>query len=145
MKILIAVDGSECSAKAVRYIATHFSQFQGTPELHVIHVQMPIPRGLALVQAEKLLGGDVDERYYKEESEAALKPAEQILRESNMPFHSTYKVGDIAKEINDYATENGMDMIVMGSHGHGAMSNLLLGSVATKVLAMTHIPALIIR
>jgi len=36
-------------------------------------------------------------------------------------------------------------MIVMGSHGHGALQNLVMGSVATKVLAVTKVPVLIVR
>jgi nucleotide-binding universal stress UspA family protein len=90
-------------------------------------------------------GGDVDDRYYKEESLAALAPVEQILRKHNIPFKSTYRVGDIAEEIIGYASENMMDMIVMGSHGHGGLKSLVMGSVATKVMAMSRIPVLIVR
>lgn len=146
MKILFAVDGSSYSTKAALYIATHFKNFQGPMELHLLHVHLPIPSGLALAQAERLLGGDVGDRYYKEESLAALATAEQVLRTHNIPFHSTYKVGGVAEELHDYAQKNQVDMIVMGSHGHGAFKNLVMGSVATKVLAMeTGIPVLIVR
>jgi nucleotide-binding universal stress UspA family protein len=145
MKILFAADGSEYSTKAAGYIATHFREFAGDMELHLIHVQLPIPKGLALAQAERLLGRDVDDRYYKEECEAALAPAEQILRKNNIPFKSTYRVGDIAEEIIGYASKNGVDMIVMGSHGHGGLRNLVMGSVATKVIALSSIPVLIVR
>jgi len=41
--------------------------------------------------------------------------------------------------------ENVIDMIVMGSHGHGALRGLMMGSVATKVIAATTVPVLIIR
>jgi nucleotide-binding universal stress UspA family protein len=145
MNILLAADGSDYSIKAGEYIATHFRECPGTVELHLLHVHLPIPRGLALAQAEKLFGGDVDDRYYKEESLAALAPVEQILRKHNIPFKSTYRVGDIAEEIIGYASENMMDMIVMGSHGHGGLKSLVMGSVATKVMAMSRIPVLIVR
>jgi nucleotide-binding universal stress UspA family protein len=146
VKILFAVDGSEYSTKAAQYIATHFQQFQGPLELHLLHVHLPIPTGLALAQAEKLLGGDVGDRYYKEESQAALATAEQILKMRNIPFTSSYKVGKVAEEISDYAAKHKMDMIIMGSHGHGALANLVTGSVATKVLALeTGIPVLLVR
>jgi nucleotide-binding universal stress UspA family protein len=146
MKVLFAVDGSDYTIKAAHYIATHFRIFGAALELHLLHVQQAIPRGLALAQAEKLLGGDVDDRFYKEESEAALAPAEQLLRKHQIPFDSAYKVGNIAYEIHRYAVTNEVDMIVMGSHGRGALRNLVMGSVVTKVLAMeTNIPVLIVR
>jgi nucleotide-binding universal stress UspA family protein len=145
VKILFAVDGSGYTVKAAQYIATHFQVCQGAVELHLLHVHLPIPRGLAMAQAERLLGRNVDDRYYKEESEAALATAEEILRKHDIPCKSTYKVGDVAEEINDYASINGIDMIAMGSHGYGAVKNLLMGSVATKVLALTNIPILVVR
>jgi nucleotide-binding universal stress UspA family protein len=146
LKILFAVDGSEYSVKAANYIATHFKGFQGGLELHLLHVHLPIPKGLAMVQAQKFLGEDTVDRYYKEESEAALAPAETILRKQNIPFVSTYKVGVIEDEICGYASSGKMDMIVMGSHGHGALEGLVMGSIATKVVATARdIPVLIVR
>jgi len=146
MKILFAVDGSGYTKKAAEFLSTHFNWFKTVPELHVLHVKLPIPRGLALVQAEQIVGSSGIESYYRDEAESALKPAEEILRNHNIPFQWTYRVGDIAKEICTYASENHVDMIVMGSHGHRALENVLLGSVATRVLAMTPgIPVLIVR
>lgn len=146
MRILFAVDGSAYTVKAAQYIATHFRDFLTVLELHLLHIQLPIPSGFALVQAEKLLGGDVDERYYKEGSQDALASAERILRKHQIPFQASYVVGNIAQEIHRYASKNKMDMIVMGSHGHGALQNLVMGSIATKVLAMeSDIPVLIVR
>jgi nucleotide-binding universal stress UspA family protein len=145
VKILFAVDGSDYTVKAAQYIATHFQGHQEALELHLLHARLPIPHGHALEQAERLLGGNVDDRYYKEEAEAALATAEQILRKHNIPFKSTYKVGDIAEAINDYASTKKIDMIAMGSHGHGAFKNLLMGSVVSEVLALASIPVLVVR
>lgn len=145
MKILFAVDGSDYTIKAANYLAAHFEWFQGTAELHLLHVKLPIPAGLAVAQAEKILGEEAIDHYYKEEAVVALEPAEKILHKHHIPFQSTYKVGDITEEIHRYALENKIDMIVMGSHGHHALKNLVMGSVATKVLATTNIPVLIVR
>jgi nucleotide-binding universal stress UspA family protein len=92
-----------------------------------------------------IAGKELVERYYQEEADAALAPAEKELRKLTIPFQRSYKVGDIAKEIQAYASKNNIDMIVMGSHGHGALKNLVLGSIATKVLATTKTPVLIVR
>lgn len=141
MKILLAVDGSAYSRKAVRHLVRHVDWFRSPPELHLLHVKLPLPPG----RARSFLGDDTVNQYYKAEAEAALAPSEKLLRKEAIPFQSTYRVGDIAGEIQSYVKKNKIDMIVMGSHGHGALENLVMGSVATKVLAVTQVPVLIVR
>jgi nucleotide-binding universal stress UspA family protein len=141
MKILLAIDGSSYSTKAVTYIASHLDWFQGNRELHVLHVKAPIPLGHARAAA----GAEAVENYYKEEAAAALAPTEILLQKSGVPYRTTYRIGDVAEQIEAYAKEHDIDMIVMGSHGHGALKNLVMGSVTTKVLATTHVPVLVVR
>jgi nucleotide-binding universal stress UspA family protein len=145
MKIVLAVDGSPYTIKAAKYVAQHFDLFGSGAELHLLHVRPAIPAGLAVSNARSLLGDDAVQRYYRDEAEAALKPAERILRKAAIPFHASYKVGAAAHEIVAFAKKFKADMIVMGSHGHGALANVLMGSVATKVLAAASIPVLVVR
>ena len=141
MKILIAVDGSEYTKKAASYVASRPEWLQADSDLHLLHVEPAV----ASPRARAFLGSDAVNNYYQEESAAALAPAETILREKNIPFQASYVVGDVAERIREYADKNGIDMIVMGSHGHGAFQNLVMGSVAAKVLASTKVPVLIVR
>jgi hypothetical protein len=67
MKILLAVDGSAYTTKAVEFVISHFDWLKETPELHVLHVKAPIPEG----RARAVLGDEAVENYYKEESVAA--------------------------------------------------------------------------
>ena len=141
MNILIATDGSTYSVKATEFAANNLNWFQGNPQLHLFHVQLPI----ASNRARAALGGEAVDNYYKEESLTALAPSENILKAKNIPYQSSYAVGDIADAVQAYAEKNKIDMIIMGSHGHGALKGLVMGSVATKLLASTTIPVLIIR
>jgi nucleotide-binding universal stress UspA family protein len=141
MKILVAVDGSAYTTKAVQYLASHLSLLQDNLELHLLHVKAPIPPG----RARAVLGTEAVDQYYKEEAEQALAVAETPLKRDGIPFRSSYRVGDVAEQVQAYVRENKIDMIVMGSHGHGAFKNLVMGSVATKVLASTNVPALLVR
>ena len=50
-----------------------------------------------------------------------------------------------AKAITDYAQKNGMDLIVMSTHGFTGLKQLLLGCVASEVLSQSHVPVLLIR
>lgn len=146
MKIIVAIDGSPCSEKAVRYLATHLNWFQGSPELTLLHVHHPIPGGVAVSRARAIAGDAVVDEHYREESKAQMVAAEKILTEQNIPFRSEYVINsDIAHEIDHQARKAGADLIAMGSHGHGALANVVMGSVATKVLASAHCPVLIIR
>jgi nucleotide-binding universal stress UspA family protein len=54
-------------------------------------------------------------------------------------------VGHPSDEIASYAEAGNFDLVVMGSHGVGALKNLVLGSVATKVLARCTVPVLLVR
>lgn len=141
MKILVAVDGSAYSSKAIKHVIKHCDWFKDTPELHLLHVKLPLPPG----RSRSVLGTETINNYYREESEAALAGAEKLLRKNEIPFRAGYRIGDVADEIQAYVKKNKIDMIVMGSHGHGALQNLVMGSVATKVLAITKVPVLIVR
>lgn len=141
MKILALVDGSECSGKAIDYVARHQDWFQGEDSLHLLHVHPKVPGGLT----RSIVGIDAIHTYYAEESEAALEPAQQMLREKGIQYQASYKVGHIEEKVQEYVTEHDIEMIVMGSHGHGGLKGLVMGSVATRVLTTGSVPVLIVR
>jgi nucleotide-binding universal stress UspA family protein len=141
MKILTLVDGSEYSAKAVNYVATHRDSLQGKDGLHLLHIHPQVPGGLA----RSIVGTDAINAYYAEESKAALAPAEMMLREKGIAYQADYTVGDIAEQVQAYVAQHAIEMIVMGSHGHGGLKSLVMGSVATKVLTTASVPVLIVR
>ena len=55
------------------------------------------------------------------------------------------KVGAVGETIAKVASEGNFDLLVMGSHGHGAIATLIVGSVTTQVLARCAVPVLIVR
>ena len=141
MNILIAVDGSEYTKKATAYVASSPEWQRPDLKIHLLHVEPAV----ASPRARAFLGNDAVNNFYREESLAALAPAETILRDKNIAFQSSYEVGEIADCIQAYVEQNGIDMVVMGSHGHGPLKSVVLGSVATKVLASSSVPVLIVR
>lgn len=141
MKILLAADGSEYTKRAARYIAEHISMLSDRPEIHLLHVHSRLPYpGAAAAAGKKAV-----EAYQREESEKALAVAEKELRKAGLAFKAGWTVGDVAAEIKDYAKKSKIDMIVMGSHGHTALGNLTMGSVATRVIATSKVPVLVVR
>ena len=141
MKILGLADGSACSTKAIDYIASHLDIFQGKNALCLLHVHLPVPRGLA----RSIVGTEAVNHYYDEESRAALEPAKKILQGQGIDYQADFAIGDIAEQVKEYVDKNDIELIVMGSHGHGGFKSFVMGSVAIKVLAQATVPVLIVR
>lgn len=141
MRILIAVDGSAHSTRAVEFVAGHTAWLRADPDVHLLNVQFPI----ASNKARRILGNETVDSFYEHEARAALETAEKILEAKKIQVQSQYAVGQIAQEIDNYIRSHAMDLVVMGSQGQGAMENLVMGSVVSKVLALTKTPVLVIR
>ena len=141
MKILLAADNSEFTQRAARHLVKYLSWFAASPEVLVLHVHPPVPYPGAAARAGKA----ALERYLREDSEAALRRATKPLDKAKIAYSASWITGHAAPEIAAFAKKKGADLIVMGSHGEGALSNLVLGSVATKVIALAKTPVLIVR
>jgi len=140
MKILIAADGSAYTRQAVEYVVEHLETLSAKPEICLLHVQFPLPgRASAYVQRKVL------QDYYLSESRKALKVATLMLNRAGVPYREKHLVGDPGTTIAAIASDGKFDLVVMGSHGHGMLRNLVLGSVASKVLAKCKVPVLVIR
>ena len=131
MKVLLATDGSQHSLDAVEAFVSRFAWFRQPPAVELCHVHPAIPYGRAAAWA----GKEAVERYYAEESDAALKPAADLLAARGVAFQAVKLVGEAGHELVRHAQSAGCDLIAMGTHGMGAMTNLVMGSVATKVIA----------
>lgn len=141
MKILLPVDGSPCSLRAVDQLITHVACLREVPEIHLLHVHLPIPIGR--VQAH--VGKETLHAYYLEESQEQLLAAQHKLDAAGR-FHTTHiHVGQPADVIAKMANELGCDLIVMGTHGRSPLGGLVMGSVATRVLHQAICPVLLVK
>jgi nucleotide-binding universal stress UspA family protein len=141
MKILLAADGSEYTAKAAHFVKKHVKGFKTAPEIYVHHVVPALPYAGAV----KAVGRKTVEAYQKGEADAALDLAMRELGDAAKDATATYSVGDTCDEIKAFVTKHKIDLVVMGSRGHGAITGLALGSVAQKLLATLGAPILIVR
>jgi nucleotide-binding universal stress UspA family protein len=140
MKILVPVDGSETSLRAIDHVITKMQPLG--MEVHLINVQPPLPYG---GRASAVIGHDNIDEYHREEGLKALKPAQQKLDAAGVEYHCHVAVGDPADVIVGYAQTHGVDQIVMGTHGRGAVASVLMGSVAKEVLEKAHIPVVLVK
>jgi nucleotide-binding universal stress UspA family protein len=141
MKILLPVDGSACALRAVDHLIAHVSWFRDVPEIHLLHVQAPIPIGR--VQAH--VGKETLHGYYLEAGQEHLAEAQKKLDAAGR-FHTTHiHVGQPAEVIARMASELVCDLIVMGSHGWGGVAGLIMGSVASRTMHLTPCPVLLVK
>ena len=140
MNILLAADGSPYTRRAARYLAEHLRDYARAPKIHVLHVHPPLP----FARAARVVGTAAVERYQREESEKALAVAYKQLPTAKVKCTTAWVVGDVAGEVSAYVKRHGIDLVVMGSRGRGAFAGMALGSTATKILAATKVPVLVV-
>jgi nucleotide-binding universal stress UspA family protein len=140
MKILLAVDGSEYSKKMLVYLVTHDTLFTSDSDYTVFTAQPALPP-----RARAAVGKEIVDKYYAEESEKVLAPVIKFLLRHGIDAKKSWKVGNAGEAIAKIVEQGKFDLLIMGSHGHGALANLVMGSVATQVLAQSTVPVLLVR
>ena len=140
MKILLAVDGSPFTKRMLAWLTTHEEWLSAPHEFTVLTVVPSIPpHAASMFSAEQL------KSYYDDTAEATFKPIRKFMAKHDLATNYVAKVGHAAEVIAKLADKGKHDMIMMGSHGHGAVMNLVMGSVATQVLAHCRVPILMVR
>lgn len=157
-KILYATDLSETARHAVRYACSLGNCHNA--EVQVLHVVPDIAELYASEAGTPLMGGNGD----KERSELnrravneAIKKIQQRIRQTadsvvkEMPHcplaedRIIVKAGDPAEQIVATAAGGNYDLVIMGTHGHSKLDDLMLGSVARDVVHTSPVPVLTVR
>ena len=140
MKILLAVDGSAYTKRMLAYVAAHDEWLADRHQYVVVTAVPSIPPRAAAVLDRELVKG-----YYKDEAEKVFKPIRAFFKQRGLDAEFVSKVGPAAEVIVKQAAGGSFDLLMMGSHGHGSVVNVVMGSVATKVLASCKVPVLLVR
>jgi nucleotide-binding universal stress UspA family protein len=140
MKVLIAVDGSAYARRVIEFAVGHKEMLGPAPDVTLITVVPTIPAYAARHVDRKVL-----DQYHDEESAKALVPARDALASAGIVAQSVTCKGHAPTMIAAHASSGGYDLLLMGSHGHSAVANLVLGSVVTGVLAQCRTPVLVVR
>ena len=140
MKILLAVDGSPYTQKMLNYLASHQETLGAGRQYTIISVQSLLPP-----RARAALGKDTVDQYYAEEFAKIVQPVTEFLASHGVKTDAVTKVGHVSDSIIQVAKEGQYDLIIMGTHGHGSLGRLVMGSVSTQVLAGCDIPVMLIR
>jgi nucleotide-binding universal stress UspA family protein len=143
--VLIPVDGSDNSMRAVDAACRQIAYGQPVT-VHLLNVQPPINSRIV----KNNLSQDLIDKFYQELGNTALESAQARLREANIAYTSHVEVGDVAQTIARHVRDLYCDQVIMGtrglgSGGVGAISSLLMGSIATKVLHLVDVPVTFVK
>ena len=132
-KILVPVDFSDCSIKALEYAIPFAKQFDAELVLlNVIEPYPPVPQ-MELVDVEMIQDSLRDLETLREEV------GDDILCRSDV------RTGIPHVEIVQEAKQNGIDLIILATHGYKGLSHVFLGSTAEKVVRNAPCPVLTVR
>ena len=140
MKILLAVDGSPYTKRMLAYLAAYPELIGPSGGYTALAVVPPLP-----VPSYALLPPGTYRAYCEEQAEAVLKPVRAFAAQQGWRFEERFEVGQPGDAIAAFSEAGRFDLLVMGSHGHGALAGVVMGSVVTRVLARCKTPVLIIR
>ncbi len=130
MHVLVPMDGSDCSFRALEFAIEFVTRFDGS--LHVIHItdyDGDAKRNF-LDRVEVTLG------------EAGVEDDPEIVEQTQMAApRSADRVGGLILEIAD---EQGFDHVVMGHHGTGQIGQVIMGSAAETVVGAAELPATVV-
>jgi len=139
-KILCPVDFSEFTGEILAYATDLAKKFSA--ELHVIHV---IPHLTYFTPYESFLTPDNLIAIEKNISTEVGQNFDNLLKNIDIPVKRVIKTGVIFVEIIDYIKEENIDLVVMGTHGRSGIEQILIGSVAEKIVRKAPCPVLTIR
>ena len=138
--ILASIDFSDVTGAVVQSAAGIANAFQTS--LYLLHVAPPDPDFIGYEPGPQTVRDGVAQKFRKEHQQ--LRELESELKSKGLDVHALLVQGATAEKILQEAKRLQAEMIVIGSHGHGALQKLLVGSVAEGILRKVPCPVLIV-
>lgn len=141
LKILVPVDGSPNAERALSHAIQYAGNSKQAVELHLLNVQLPIVSG----DVKMFISQQDINDYYRDKAEEVLAPARRTLDAAGVKYATHIGVGQPAETIVAHQVDKQCDQIIMGSRGLGAVSGLVMGSVARKVVHLANVPVTLVK
>jgi nucleotide-binding universal stress UspA family protein len=137
--ILVAVDGSETSDRAVGHAIDLISAGLAA-ELHLLNVQPNLGGAIAAFVSREQI-----DTHHREEGEKGLATAVALARKAGVAAKVHIGVGRQGEIVGDFADKLGAGLVVLGTRGHTGLAGVLLGSVAQDVIAHVKVPVTLVK
>lgn len=135
--ILLPTDGSGPSDAARAHAVGLAASYDAT--LHTIYVVDDDALRAARIDSDVVVAG------FEDEGATILADVEAAAAEAGVDCETAVLHGRPAETITDYAAANGVDLVVMGTHGRHGVERVLLGSVTERVVRTSEVPVLTVR
>ena len=142
-KILVPLDGSELAENALTQVR-NLAGGGGVGEVILLNAVEIDLMGLSSIHTRSIDLPSLRKGHF-EKSQKYLEKIESQLSSEGMKVKTESLEGRPAQTIVDYSKKNGVDLIVIATHGYSGMKRLMFGSVALRVLHDSHAPVLLIR
>jgi nucleotide-binding universal stress UspA family protein len=140
-KLLVPIDSSETATRALQH-AILLAKRDPTIELQIVNAhEPPVVYGEIAVYLPEEKARELQRRH----SEDILRAAIEMAKAAGVNFATEILVGHVPAALVKYADEKGCHGIVMGTRGMSAIGNLVMGSVATKVIHLTRLPVTLVK
>lgn len=136
-EILVPTDGSPAAEAAIDHAINIASQFDS--RVHVINVVDDAAYSTMEGGTETVIEA------LEDEGEEAVDRVAEAVEDADLESVTTVTTGTAYSAIRDYVEENGIDLLVMGTHGRRGVDRYLIGSVAERVVRTSEIPVLTVR
>jgi nucleotide-binding universal stress UspA family protein len=145
-KILVPLDGSELAECALSHVKS-LAKDGGAGEVILLNVfKVDIPwRGEYTGDSFNIIIERIEEELLTKSKKYLADVESRLVSEGIKVKTESLEGNRPADTISEYAQNNGVDLIVIASHGYTGLKKLMLGSVALGVLHDSHIPVLLIR
>jgi nucleotide-binding universal stress UspA family protein len=147
-KILYSTDFSPLAECALNYVKK--LKEAGTKEVIVVHVvddiSMELPEGADLLREREIFKilPEIDQEYVASIVER-LEVVKGELERENLSVKLYLRYGNVPRQIVKVADEENVKLIIMGAHGKGLLTEIILGSVSTDVIRNANCPVLIVK
>ncbi|MCC7034990.1 MAG: universal stress protein [Acidobacteria bacterium] len=140
--VMVPTDFSETSGIALKYGKAFAEAFGAT--LHVVHIiEEPYGQPWAVEAYGFSLAALQDE--WIKEAKGRMETILTAEERASLKAVTTTVLGHPVMEIQRYAKDNGIDLIVMGTHGRGPLGHVVMGSVAERIVRKAPCPVLTVR
>ncbi len=142
LKVLLPVDGSPSALRATQKLIETLNWYRDTPDIDLVAVHLPVPR---VPNMGAFVSKDMIEKYYDDECKEMLAPSRKLLDAAGASYTVHELAGPIAESIIEQAKQSGSNLIYMGTRGMSPLANVAMGSIATRVVHLCHIPVVLIH
>ncbi len=138
-KILIPIDFSDYSLNALEYAKLFAEKFNA--EIILLNVVEPVVFTADLTMGQVI--PSIESELYQKSEEKVKEIVDSLRDKFNV--RGVVKIGRPHVEIIEFAKDEKVDLIIIGSHGHTGVEQFLFGSTAEKVIRKASCPVLIIK